>query len=163
LLKWKAKHMLNVKPFRQTSGFCGPASLKMVLEYYGVKKSEKDLARLSDATSAKGVGAEGLLKAANLLGFKGFFKDFSDIKDIETYVIKKKIPVIVDWFSTDDGHYSVVMYIDQKKIYLQDPDIGRLRTMDLDTFKRVWFDFPGDFLRLKDNIIIRRMIVIYKN
>ncbi len=155
--------MLNVKPFRQTSGFCGPASLKMVLEYYGVKKSEKDLARLSDATSAKGVGAEGLLKAANLLGFKGFFKDFSDIKDIETYVIKKKIPVIVDWFSTDDGHYSVVMYIDQKKIYLQDPDIGRLRTMDLDTFKRVWFDFPGDFLRLKDNIIIRRMIVIYKN
>lgn len=163
MLKWKAKHMLNVKPFRQTSGFCGPASLKMVLEYYGVKKSEKDLARLSDATSAKGVGAEGLLKAANLLGFKGFFKDFSDIKDIETYVIKKKIPVIVDWFSTDDGHYSVVMYIDQKKIYLQDPDIGRLRTMDLDTFKRVWFDFPGDFLRLKDNIIIRRMIVIYKN
>lgn len=154
--------MLNVKPFRQSSGFCGPASLKMVLEYYGIKKSENELAKLSGAKKHTGVGVEGLIKAAKELGFKGFFKDFSDVNGIRKYVIDKKIPVIVDWFSTDDGHYSVVVGIDKNNIYLQDPELGDLRAMELDTFKRVWFDFPSDFLRSKDDIIIRRIIVVYK-
>ena len=154
--------MLNVKPFRQSSGFCGPASLKMVLGYYGIKKSEKELANLSGSTPGKGVGAEGLLKAAKALGFKAHVKDFSEIKDLKTYVLKKKIPVIVDWFSTHDGHYSVAVDIDRKNIYLQDPELGSIRTIDLQTFKRIWFDFTGDFLTSKDDMIIRRMIVIFK-
>jgi len=36
--------MLKVKPFRQTVGYCGPATLKMVLDYWGVNKTEKELA-----------------------------------------------------------------------------------------------------------------------
>jgi len=153
--------MLNVKPFRQSSGFCGPASLKIVLEYYGIKKSEEELANLSHAKSHTGVGAEGLLKVAKALGFKGLFKDFSEIKDIKEY-IDKKIPVIVDWFSTNDGHYSVVADIDKNKVYLQDPELGRIRKLDIETFKRVWFDFTGKFLQSKEQIVIRRMIVIHK-
>ncbi len=154
--------MLDVKPFRQSPAFCGPASLKMVLEYYGIKKNEKELAKLSGAKSTKGVSAEGLLKAARALGLKGFSKDFSDIKDIETYVINKRIPVVVDWFYYDDGHYSIVVDIDEENIYLRDPQFIKVRKMDIDTFKRVWFDFPGEFLRSKDDIIIRRIIVVYK-
>ena len=153
--------MLDVKPFRQSPAFCGPACLKMVLDYYGIRKTEMDLANLSGAKHHTGVGVEGLLKAAKALGFKGLFKDFSEIKDIKEYV-DKKIPVIVDWFSTNDGHYSVVIGIDKNNIYLQDPELGRIRKLDIETFKRVWFDFPSDFLRSKDDIIIRRMIVIYK-
>ncbi len=155
--------MLKVRPFRQQkSGFCGPASLKMVLDYYGVKKSEKELAELSGCTISKGVKAEGLLQAAKKLGFKGFIKDFSDIKDLRKYVLKKKIPVIVDWFSTDEGHYSPVVDINQENIYLQDSELRGIRTMKIKTFRRVWFDFSGDFLHSKDEIIIRRMIVIDK-
>ena len=154
--------MLDIKPFRQSPAFCGPACLKMVLKYYGINKSEKELANLSGSRPAKGVGVEGLLKAAKALGFKGHVKDFSEIKDIKEYVIKKKNPLIVDWFSTDDGHYSVVVDIDDKNIYMQDPELGNLRTMDIETFKRVWFDFTGDFLETKNDIIIRRMIAIYK-
>jgi len=155
--------MLKLKHFRQQkAGFCGPASLKMVLDYYGVNKSEKELAELSNCTISKGVKAEDLLKAAKKLGFKGFIKDFSEIKDIKKYVLKKKIPVIVDWFSIDEGHYSPVVDINQENIYLQDPELKGIRTMKIKTFKRVWFDFPGNFLHSKDEIIIRRMIVIYK-
>lgn len=154
--------MLKVKAFKQRTGFCGPASLKMVLDYFGLKKSEKELAKLSGTTKARGVEAENLLKVAKKLGFKGFIKDFSEISDIKKYVLKKKIPVIVDWFSGTDGHYSVVVDINKKNIYLQDPEIERVRTLNLKTFKRVWFDFPGDFLKSKNEIIIRRMLVLYK-
>ena len=155
-------NILDVKPFRQSSGLCGPACLKIVLDYYGIKKSEKEVANLSGSTHTKGVGAEGLLKAAKALGLKAFYKDFSEIKDLKDYVLVKKIPVIVDWFSTNDGHYSVVVGIDDENIYMQDPELGKLRTMDLETFKRVWFDYSGNFLHSKDQIIIRRIIVIYK-
>jgi len=154
--------MLKVKSFRQKTGFCGPASLKMVLNYFGVRKSERELAKLIGCTRVKGAEAKNLLKAAEKLGFKGSIKDFSEIEDVKKYVQKKKIPVIVDWFSEDEGHYSVVVGIDKKNIYLQDPELGRIREIDIETFKRVWFDFPGRFLKSKNEIIIRRLIVLYK-
>ena len=42
------KILLDVKPFQETlnADMCGPASLKIVLEYYGVNKSEDELAQL---------------------------------------------------------------------------------------------------------------------
>ncbi len=154
--------MLKVKPFKQTTGFCGPASLRMVLDYYDIKKSEKELAKLSGCSKSKGVEAEGLLKAVKKFGLKGFIKDFSKIKDIKKYVQKKKIPVIVDWSSQAEGHYSVVAGIDNKNIYLQDPELGKVRKLKIHDFKRIWFDFPGRFLRSENDIIIRRLIAIYK-
>ena len=154
--------MLNVKPYRQKPELCGPASLKMVLDFFGIKKEEEELAKMSGYESSKGTKAEEIIKAAKELGFKAFHKDFSEIKDLREYTINKKIPVIVDWFSTDDGHYSVVVGIDDKNIYMQDPELGNLRTIDVETFKRVWFDFEGNFLESKNQIIIRRMIVVYR-
>ena len=35
--------------------------------------------------------------------------------------------------------------------------------MKLTTFKRLWFDFPNDYLKSKSELIIRRMIVIEKS
>jgi predicted double-glycine peptidase len=153
--------MLNVPPYRQASGLCGASSLKMVLAYFGVQKTERELAKLAGATPQKGTTGQGLIRAAKKLGFKGLIKDFANFKDLRCYVFKKKIPVIIDWFSEDEGHYSVVCHIDDKDIYLQDPELGALRTMDLKTFKRVWFDFPGNFLKSKNDLILRRIIVIW--
>lgn len=154
--------MLQVKPFRQKSGFCGPASLKMVLDYYGIKKSEKELVKLSGWTSELGVSAENLAKVAKKFGLKAVIKDFATIGDLRKYILQKKMPVIVDWFSTDEGHYSVAVDIDKENIYLEDPEWGRLIAMRADTFKRVWFDFPGDFIKSKNEIVVRRMIILWR-
>lgn len=153
--------MLRVLPFRQSSGLCGPASLKMVLEYFGIKKSEKELAKLSSAHPHRGTRAKNLVSAAKKLGCKAYYKDFSSVKEIKKY-IDKKMPVIVDWFSHDDGHYSVVTGIDKKFIYLQDPELGKINKIDLITFQRVWFDFEKNMLKKKQDIFIRRLIVIYR-
>lgn len=152
--------MLNVKPHKQQPGLCGPASLKMVLEFFGVQISESRLAGLSGCTPARGVSAQKLVKAARRFGMKGIVKDSSTLADIRHFILRKRIPVIVDWFSTNDGHYSVVVDITQTHIVLQDPEIGRKRTMDLRTFNRVWFDFPGDAIQ-KKQLNIRRMIAIF--
>ena len=75
--------MIKLKPFQQSTGYCGPAVLKMVLDFYGVKKTEKELAKLSGATRERGVEAPALLSAAKKLGFKGFIKDFSNFGDVK--------------------------------------------------------------------------------
>jgi predicted deacylase len=152
--------MLSVNPFRQKPGYCGPASLKMVLGFWGLKISEKKLVQLSGCTRSRGIGAEGLVRAAQELGFRARIRDFSDLKDIRGWVNRKNIPVIVDWFAFEGGHYSVVSGIDKENIYLEDPGLGHRRAMKLTTFKRLWFDFPGDYLRSESDLIIRRMIVV---
>jgi len=154
--------MLKVKSFRQTVGNCGPASLKIVLNFFNYQITEKELVALSGSTKEAGVDAEGLLKTAESLGFNGFIRDFANFIDLEEYVNKKQIPVIVDWFLKDDGHYSVVVDIDSENIYLTDPSLGYTRALRRTDFERVWFDFKGDCLVSKEDLFIRRMIVIYK-
>jgi predicted double-glycine peptidase len=153
--------MLNVKPYRQKAGYCGPASLKMVLGFYGVEKSEQELVKLTGCTKKKGTGAPAILKAARSLGFSGLIKDNCELSDISAF-LKIGIPVIIDWFSYDDGHYSVVVALDKNNIFLQDPELGHIQGMNIKTFKRVWFDFQGDFLKSKKDLIVRRMIVLYR-
>lgn len=151
--------LLNVKPLQQKPDYCGVCSLKMVLDYYGIVKSEKYLAKLSGWKKNYGTSAEGIIKAAQQLGFEAFKKDFSTLEDIKQY-LNQKNPVIVDWFSQDDGHYSVAVGINKKNIYLQDPEIGKIRKLEKNVFMRVWFDFSKDYLRSKNELIIRRIIVI---
>lgn len=166
------KKMLKVEPFQETlnAGMCGPASLKIVLDYYGIEKSEKELARLCQHDKNLGVDDEKIKKAAEDLGFKVKIKNNSSFKDIENW-LDKKVPVIVNWFTRGrqdysesevaDGHYSVVAGIDEKYIYLQDPEIGKIRKLKRDDFMRVWFDFKGEYLK-PEELIIRQIIAIYK-
>lgn len=165
-----AKH-LKLKPFQETLGMntCGPASLKIVLDYYGVSKSEKELVMLVRVTKRLGTDEKGLAKAARQLGFKVVVKNNSSFDDIEKW-LGRGVPPIVDWFTRGradysdsevaDGHYSVVCGIDSKYIYLQDPEIGGIRKIEKNDFKRVWFDFKGEFIDPLE-LIIRQMIVIY--
>ena len=164
--------MLEVKSFQETlnAGMCGPASLKIVLDYYGVEKSEQGLAQLCGAKKDLGTDDQNIKKAAEDLGFKVEIKNNSSFDDIEKW-LDKEVPVIVNWFTrgrtdyTDedvaDGHYSVVCGLDDENIYLQDPETGRMRKMDKEDFMTVWFDFTGKYIKA-DELIIRQIIAIYR-
>jgi len=51
--------------------------------------------------------------------------------------------------------------LDNNNIYLQDPEIGKIRKLKRDDFMRVWFDFKGEYIKQKE-LIIRQIIVIHK-
>ncbi|HEX7651414.1 MAG TPA: C39 family peptidase [Candidatus Paceibacterota bacterium] len=162
--------LLEIKPFQETlrAGMCGPASLKMVLDYFGIEKSEAELAELMGKTDI-GTSAAGFMSAAEALGFEGEVQNNSSYEDIQTR-IERNIPVIVNWFTRGradysdsevaDGHYSVVAGLDDQDIYLQDPEIGGLRKMRRQDFMRVWFDFEGECIK-PDELIIRQFIAVY--
>ncbi len=166
------KISLNIQPFQETlhADMCGPASLKIILDYYGIEKSEKELAELTDLIPGIGIDDASIVNAAESLGFKTLIKNESTFEDIKEW-LKKDVPVIVDWFTKGrndysdsevaDGHYSVVSGLDDEYIYLQDPEIGGERKIKKEDFMKVWFDFPGKVID-RDELIIRQIIAIFK-
>ena len=152
---------MHIKPFEQSDSFCGPAALRIVLNHFGIKKTEKEIARLAKFKLSTGVEAEDLLRVAKKLGMKGFIKDLSTIKDIRKYLKNEKQAIIVEWFLEDDGHFSVISEIDRENIYLQDPSLGHIRAIKISRFLRIWFTFPGRYIKNKDDLILRRMLVIH--
>lgn len=154
--------LLPIRPHRQRPSYCGPASLKMVLGYYGRSVAERQLGRLAGTTAAHGTPATGLVRAAEHLGFRATWRQSGTIAALRQYV-RRGVPVIVNWFSTDEGHYSVVVGLDQRRIALQDPELGRVRWLSLDTFRRVWFDFPGDALRRPSDLVLRGYLVVFRD
>jgi len=159
--------MIKLKPFRQTPGLCGPASLKMVMDYYGVSVSEKEIARVAGSTRERGTSIRGLIRAARRFGFEAIFRKDASLKDLE-YFIDKKIPVIVDWFDRDGGHYSVVVDINKRKVVLMDPALRKIllyvrrRVLTRELFYSLWFDFPYKFIRTPKDLVLRAMLVIWK-
>ena len=153
-------NLLKLKPYRrEIKYYCGPASLKIVLDYYGVSVSEKEIARIAGATTKEGASAKGLVKAAEYFGLTAFTKEDCSIDDLRHY-LDKKIPVIVDWFWEDDGHYGVVIGIDKKNIIFRDPSFLKTKKMPLEMFLKVWFDYPGDYPKDKNAFIVRLIIVV---
>ena len=164
---------LQIKPFQETlyAGMCGPASLKMVLAYYRVEKSESELAQLTHTDADLGTTAQELARIAGYFGFQSEIREYCELSDIELW-LEKGVPVIVDWFTrgrddysddiaSADGHYSVVCGINDTHIFLQDPEIGGVRKMQREVFRRVWFDFSGECIH-PDELIIRQLVAIYK-
>ena len=146
----------------KNAGRCGPAALKIVLDYFDTPMTEDELADLCGTHPENGTTGAQLVAAAKLLGYKATIKDGATYADIEA-CLRRKVPPIVDWFSAEgalaDGHYSVVCGLDAKNIVLEDPKIGKRRTLSRDDFLRVWFDYDTDVPEKKD-FFVRRLIVI---
>lgn len=164
---------LPVKPFQETlhGSFCGPAVIKMILDFYGIQKTEVEIAVLSNKDDDLGIGAEDIKRVLENEGLKVEIKNFASFEDIQS-ILDKGAPVIVNWFTRGrydypedevaDGHYSVVVGLDKENIYLQDPEVGRVRTIPKEDFIRVWFDFTSDHIEKWDDMVIRQMIAVYK-
>jgi ABC-type bacteriocin/lantibiotic exporter with double-glycine peptidase domain len=141
--------------------------LKIVLAYFGKQVSEKLIAKACRASRRSGTSGTNLVNGAKRFGFRAEFLDHSDLRTIEKW-LRRGVPVIVDWMSTVAargtatacGHYSVVCGLDKHHILLQDPGIGRRRRLSRRNFLNVWFDFKRVFPKGRDDLIIRRSIVV---
>lgn len=141
---------IHVQHFLQSAGLCGPASLKILLSNFGKTYSEEELAKLAGATCDQGTEHEGMISTVKELNGFVFVKENATIEDLEYFVKKEKLPVIIGWFDTEEDHYSVVVNVTDKNIIISDPQKNEAeRWLDRETFPGIWFDFIG-----KDNKIV---------
>ena len=113
---------------------CGPASLAMIVSYYG---REPDIDRLRDlcALGKTGVSLLGISKAAEEIGLKTIGGRVS----LDTLVEEVPLPCIAHW---DQSHFVVIDRVTRRRggdytIHIADPGKG-LRSLDRKTFCDHW-------------------------
>ena len=141
--------MLILPSVRQKTDYhCGPACLQLVLGHYGVAATQKELERIAGTNKRRGTTHTGLAHAFKAYGFAVEEKHHATFFNLKAWVMRRRTPVIVNWYAAFDhpakGHYAVVTHIDDANIFLDDPEIGKVRKVALATFKQLWFDFDGD-------------------
>jgi predicted double-glycine peptidase len=131
------KRFRLLKETRQSTEYsCGASALQAVLSYWGKDLDEDELIKLLHTTPETGTYPEDIERVARALGFEVEVKENLSIDEIEQ-ATAKGIPVIVlgqAWRSrkesdiavTEDwanGHYIVVLAVDQDYVYFEDPYI----------------------------------------
>jgi ABC-type bacteriocin/lantibiotic exporter with double-glycine peptidase domain len=158
---------LETSGFRQTKAMCGPACLKIVAAYFDIDVSQERLRRACRSSPVSGTTGANLVKGARAIGLAAEIRDRAGFDHIARW-LGKGVPVIVDWMSTAEepsglpvagGHYSVVCGLSRNAIVLEDPAIGKRKTLTRRTFRKLWFDFTHLYPKTKDDLVIRRMIV----
>ncbi len=161
----------KIKFFEQRqSGMCGPAALRSLLYCHGVKKSEDELARLCHSSPKYGTTPEMMEAALAKLGFRTKTACWQSKEEswnaLNHWINEMGLPVLVDWFSKVDGHYSVVWKLTQQHIWIADPEFhlkkDRARKMAWNDFFRAWFDFYGDYLTRKSDLFARWWLVAFR-
>ncbi|MFC1743919.1 C39 family peptidase [Candidatus Riflebacteria bacterium] len=147
--------MLPLPDVRQAWDYsCGASALQSILVYFGKCWDREDqICKLVKVDPEWGTEPIDIQKGAVEYGLKATIKENLSLADLEKYY-KKGIPVIVayqawkdeenkkpwaeDWI---DGHYSIVIGIDENNVYLEDPSlIGELGYIPREEFLRRWHD-----------------------
>lgn len=153
--------LLDVPHYLQSDdSTCGPASLRMVMAFYGLEISEEDLAGACGHTYELGCRSEDMACAARTLGFEVLLKNNSTIEELSR-LVNAGVPVIVDWFCGDppEGHSSVVIGVSDKNIYILDPYLEEMRVVAKEDFRRCWFDFYETPIT-PDNLYVGQIMVL---
>lgn len=142
-IDWKKHHRFQRKP-----GWCGPATIQMVLFANGIKKKQRDIAK---ETYKAWWGTNQQMMVAYLSKFFKIvnYKHNSTTTDILFHLNKGNI-VVVDWMDDMDyrepegGHYCIVGDYDEvaRMLTLVDPSNARQGIWNIAAkdFKEKWFD-----------------------
>lgn len=154
----------SVPNVRQSTGYsCGAASLQAVLNYWGIDKPESILIQLLGTSPASGTAPEQIVAVASSLGLDASLSEDLEINDLKESV-ESGIPIIIAaqawegydnngvWVSItpenwedirEDGHYMVVIGVDNRNVYLEDPSLlGTRGVIPIDEFISRWHYHP---------------------
>jgi predicted double-glycine peptidase len=151
-------HLLDAVPdvVQSTNYSCGPSALQAVLAYYGIIVSEKDLIREAKTNPDIGAELEDLATVAQKHGLEACVRDGLKLDDLEGEVRAGYPPLVlnqswredsrVPWPSEwDSGHYVVVIGMDDRFIYVEDPVLeGTRGVIPRREFVDRWHDWTRD-------------------
>jgi predicted double-glycine peptidase len=139
---------------QQNKGYCGPASVKMVLDSYGITKTQREIGEFLGATKENGCTPKQIISGLKKINFKSSYKKNMSLKLVERY-LEKNIPLIIYWSPRGYGHYSVIIGLEEDKVFIADPKKSEILSFKKSDFLRKWVDVDNS----KDKhevIIIKR-------
>lgn len=160
--------ILPVPLFRQSTDYsCGAASLQAVLYYWGVYDgTEQALFPLLKVDPEWGTDPQGIIDGAHYYGLQAELKTGFRFSDLAA-ALKKKQTVIVafqawagstpaSWVKVwKEGHYAVVVELDEKYITFMDPVLGgRYGQLERSEFEERWHDIDRQNQQLYQPAIV---------
>lgn len=143
---------------RQSTEYsCGAAALQAVLGYWGRDIGEEDLREMLNTNPDSGTYPDDIIRVAQELGLRPEYRENLTLADIEASV-GEGVPVMVDcqaWRSVSeqneswadiwgDGHWMVIIGLDDAKVYFEDPYIlGTRGFMSRQEFLERWHNPRG--------------------
>jgi predicted double-glycine peptidase len=142
----------GVPDVRQPTNYsCGPTCLQAVLNYYGIDTRMDVLMNMTNCT-LNGTTPENIALAARQFGLNAEVKEGLTLQDLKNYN-QQVIAVIIDcqaWTDNKnttwakdklDGHYMVLIGIDNENVYFEDPSIlGSRGYIPSQEFLERWHD-----------------------
>lgn len=156
-----AQFQLLTRTRQGTEYSCGACALQAVLSYWGKEVDEADLMKLLRTTPEEGTYPENIVLGAHSLGFEAELKENLTLDDVERFTANGN-PVIAlaqvwrsekgtaksaaeDW---DDGHYIVILGVDEDYVYFQDPYVHMSKAfMPRKIFEDHWHQAMGGDLK----------------
>lgn len=149
--------LLPVPDVRQSTVYsCGASALQAVLMYYGEEFREDELMVMLGTDCEDGTTPAAMMALACKLGYQTELKENLTLVDLEES-LGRGVPVIVAaqaWRETeqpewsqrwDDGHYLVVIGLDGKNVYFEDPSLLASRgVIPRAEFETRWHDVEAD-------------------
>jgi uncharacterized protein len=170
--------LLQVPDVRQSTDYsCGASCFQAVVSYWGGKDiGEGQLIELLNTTlgetDRKGTTPNSIVQEAEKMGFRAEIRENLTLNDLRNST-KKGIQVIVgvqawkdenqSWEMNANNHYMVVIGVDSKNVYLEDPWIlGKRGYIPHDEFIEHWhiFGYESPTANKKRNTIHMGIFII---
>jgi predicted double-glycine peptidase len=136
---------MKIPFFKQDVNYsCGPAVIQMVLKFYGKFFSEEELMKRLKTNKNIGTRHEDMIDVTTKEGFYVYSNNGSSFQEIDLF-LKEKKPIVVNFIEPNDneGHYSVVVGLNDEDIILNDPWNGPNFKMKKTDFEKRWFSEDG--------------------
>lgn len=156
---------MKIHPLKQGDGSaCGPTSIKMAANYFGVPLSMKKIAEVSGYKKRGGMYNKDLVETFQKLGFKAEEKNTVTWEELQASNTKDKV-IVVSWMLKGYiGHFSVVEKVTKDHIFLAEPDAGKIIKLQKIIFMRLWLDYELDeeswWPEKNTDIQLRWMVVV---
>jgi uncharacterized protein len=157
-----------LKRTRQCTEYsCGASALQMVLSYWGREVAETKLMKLLKTTPEAGTYPENIVSGAQALGFDARIKENLTLGEVAKFTAdgKPMIALAQVWRSQsnsgrsaaeewDNGHYIVVLGVDARYVYFQDPYMRMSKAfVPRKTFEDHWHQVMGGDLERNPKLI----------
>ena len=117
--------------YQSTNYSCGAACFQAVMRYWGGENLREDqFIKLLNTTPEEGTAPNDIVRVAEKMRFRAEIRENLTLDDLKKS-IEEGVPVIVSgqawkdesqsWETDENGHYMVVIGVDDKNVYLEDP------------------------------------------
>lgn len=145
---------LAIPQVRQLTEYsCGPAALLAIMRYWGIPVgSERDLYNSLGTTKAGGTRPRAIVNTARKFGLSADERRHVAVGELQLAIAQGETVILnlQRWEADapergqecEDGHFAVLLWIDDQDAYLMDPYTGGFAWLPINALLDRWYDRP---------------------